>query len=750
MPEIYRETRYTRERDESSSDDDRYKSTTVRRYKVTPNRSERVERIEREVDIDDDRRSRYSAYPGRSSGDLLEVDRRVERTYIPERPRSAADYGARQGTTVVERKFVERDDRDAYYHRDDRDRSSREFIERERVVDRDGDGYADARARTVIERQVIPMDDHFRDDRDRSRTMVYEKTKEVERDSYSSPRDWDRRSNMPWERDDREVVDMRIERRVDERDDRYARPGEIERYRRETEYYEPSPAPIVIRQRAPEQRIILQEAPPPAPVIISRDTQETREIARRPDYRDDEREYRYRREVRDSYGDNRRDEDVAVVARRRRDDRGRRYSDVESEDEYYFKRTIRREESGSPDNHHKLHLAEGALAGAGAAALLASRRGPRGNLPEHRGRKVLAGAALGALGTEVVRRAKSAYDDRRDDRHDDGRGRSRSRSRDDDDHHSRLKTGLGIAAAALAVAGAAKYYQSTKQDKEEYARGRSRHRDAYSDYSRSPSRKRSRSGGVAKAALGTAAVAGLVEHFRNKSKARDGKSRSRSRLRTGAEIVAAGLAGAAAKKLYDRHQEKKEHEDERDVSDADEYYRDDDRRHRSRSRSVNSRSAARTPYPEAARGPADPELGMVEYGAHPLYSDPAPYPEYNGYGPSEGAERGYDSATEGRRRHRRRGGDDSDAETEREATKKRSRSRLRDLATGAAAAGAAAIGIKKYQDSKKEKERSRERSRRRDERDRDGDSDRDADYNTERERERERLRHRRDRDRRRE
>ena len=564
MPEIYRETRYSRERDDSSSDDDKYKSTTVRRYKVTPNRSERVERIEREVDVDDDRRSRYSAHPGRSSGDLLDVERRVERTYIPERPRSAIDYNSpRQSTTVVERKVVERDDRDAYYHRDDRDRPRREYIERERVVDRDGDGYPDARSRTVIERQVIPVDDDFRDERDRSRTTVYEKTKEVERDAHVSPRDrdWDRRSNAPWERDDREV-DLRIERRVEERedrrDDRYAPPGEIERYRRETEYYEPPPAPIVIRQRAPEQRIIVQEAPPPAPVIIAREAQETREIARRPEYRDDEREYRYRREVRDSYGDDRRDEDYAVVARRRHDDRGRRYSDGESDDEYYVRRTIRREESGSPDHHHKRHLAEGALAGAGAAALLASRRSSRGELPEHRGRKVLAGAALGALGTEVARRAKSAYEDHYGDER--GRSRSRSRGGGGEDRHSKLKTGLGIAAAALAVAGAAKYYQSTKQEKEELGRGRSRHRDAYSDYSRSPSRKRSRSRSVAKAALGTAAVAGLVQHLRHKSQARDGKSRSRSRIRTGAEIVGAGLLGAAGKKLYDRHQDKKERE----------------------------------------------------------------------------------------------------------------------------------------------------------------------------------------------
>ncbi len=94
-PRVYRESRsYTRER-ESDSDDEEYKKTTVRRYKVTPSRVERVERVERDIVVDDDRRSHFSSHlaaPGRSSqADLLEVDRRVERVYVPERPRSAFD-----------------------------------------------------------------------------------------------------------------------------------------------------------------------------------------------------------------------------------------------------------------------------------------------------------------------------------------------------------------------------------------------------------------------------------------------------------------------------------------------------------------------------------------------------------------------------------------------------------------------------------------------------------------------------------
>ncbi|KAJ4859261.1 la domain-containing protein [Trichoderma breve] len=144
------------------------------------------------------------------------------------------------------------------------------------------------------------------------------------------------------------------------------------------------------------------------------------------------------------------------------------------------------------------------------------------------GRKILASASLGALGTESIARARNVYGDR---------------SRGDDtspDRNSVPKQGLGPAAAALAIAGAAKYLQAGKVEKEERRRGRSRSRSfTSSDDDHSPPRSRSRSrrrqrstSTSAKAAVGTAAVAGLVQHFRNKSRTRS-KSRSRSRLRSG-------------------------------------------------------------------------------------------------------------------------------------------------------------------------------------------------------------------------
>ncbi|KAL6808846.1 hypothetical protein GGI42DRAFT_223806 [Trichoderma sp. SZMC 28013] len=142
------------------------------------------------------------------------------------------------------------------------------------------------------------------------------------------------------------------------------------------------------------------------------------------------------------------------------------------------------------------------------------------------GRKILAGASLGALRTESIKRARNAYEDR---------------SGTDDaspDRNSMPKQGLGLAAAALAVAGAAKYLQAGKVEMDERHRGRSQSRGYYSSgnehsSSRSRSRRRQRSiSASAKAAVGTAAIAGLVQHFRNKSRTRS-QSRSKSRLRSG-------------------------------------------------------------------------------------------------------------------------------------------------------------------------------------------------------------------------
>ncbi|KAL7622828.1 hypothetical protein AAE478_006507 [Parahypoxylon ruwenzoriense] len=667
MAQVYRErdVRYTREHSPSSSDDEKYKTTTVRRYKVSGGgRVVERDRIERFEEDDDDHRSRHShphphshshshSHVGRSSGETLEVDRRVERISYPERPRSAVDSHDRYRTVEYER------DRDHYPERH---------------------SYTTTR---VIEetREASPHRDHYWDHHpwDDSRELDVRVDKRIVRcepdgDLQVKEKIVEERKEEPRDYKER---DIRIERRVVE--EREPRDVDIERYRKEVEYYAPSPppAPVIVRQKAPEQKVVINEAPAPAPVILPRQEptyiilrDEHREAARRPEPREDD-DYYHRRDD-----------------RRRREER--QYESDGYDEDYYVKRTIiTRDRSSSSDHHRKRHLAEGALAGAGLTALLAGRGGKDGEAHEHRGRKVLAGAALGALGTEVARRAKSAYDDRHEayegDHDDYHRHEHRSKSR------SRIKTGLAIGAAALAVAGGLKYMQNSKAEKEEATRGRARRRYSDGEYSRSRSRsERSRShsnSNMAKAALATGAIAGLVKHYRSKSRGKSGsKSRSKSRLRTGAEIAAAGLTGAAAEKLWEHHKEKKEHE--RHKESDDEYYDRDRSYTKSRSRS-SSRSHSRNSHSRDST--ADRELGLVpvipgvEYGSEPID--------------------GHTSATEESERRPRRRRRRSPSTSDQEAQKKRSRSRLREVAAVGLGTAAAAIGIKKYHDRQKSKER---------------------------------------------
>lgn len=446
MSTVYRDVRYTRDRS-PSSDDEKFKSTTVRRYKVGNGGS--VSRIERYED-DDDVRSRYShSHIGGRAPDVVEVDRRERTTYTPDRPRSAFDPPSSPR------------DREFEYYRDDGDRYRSVKYEREREVDRD-----------------------YRGPERVSRTKVVEESRDV-----TSPRAWDRDRRYPWEdppetdvriekrverrspdgditikekveerRDeprDTKERELRIERRVVEERDPYDdhhhhhhhhHDDEIERYRREVEYFsapEPPAAPVIIRQKAPEQKVIVHEAAHPAPVIFSPQRQEPniivfrdehREVARRDDRRAEEEYWRRRQEL----------DAMERFERRRREER--EYESDGVDEDYYVKRTvIRRDRSDSDEHHKKRHLAEGAIAGAGLGALMSGGRREKESESHHggnRGRKVLAGAALGALGTEVVRRARSAYEDRHyedyDDYEEDDRHRHRSKSR------SRLKTGLAI------------------------------------------------------------------------------------------------------------------------------------------------------------------------------------------------------------------------------------------------------------------------------------------------------------------
>ena len=558
-------------------------------------------------------------------------------------------------------------------------------------------------------------------------------------------------------------------------------PYDLERYSRSVDYFprpEP-PQPIIIRQEP--QQIIIQEAPR-APIVIPRERDEgefqivqrsevgeDRQIARREPPR--EEDYYYERRTREVKGGSPdrdrggRGEHFDEEHRHRREvsphdsiSQHGRDRDYSSDDSMVY---VRREREGGRDMspHHRRHLAEGAIAGLGAAELLRNHHKREGNEvsgPVGRVGKDLGAAALGAVGAQAIARARSrhrsrsrydgsperdgyrdgGYDDRRDDRRDDredrrddreGRRkhrkhRSRSRSK------SRVKqlATLGVGAAAIAAAvGYARH--RNKPDVKEDRRSRSRTRRASvgdvtevtENDSRNPGHSRKR---VAQAGLAGAALAGLVERARSKSRngkdKKGGKSRSRSRLRTGLPIAAAGLGSAAIAGLYERNQaNKKETEARREAR----------RKSRSRSRS-RSRSVPYDGPPVASA--SDP--GLIEYGDQPIYSAGGVPDYYNrsanqaGYygGPQDAmvpaaaaSGAAYGAARERSRDRRRSSSSDSSGSGRkrrhrRKKSGSRSQSRSRELATAAAAAGAAGLAASEYSKRKERKRAEKERRRR--------------------------------------
>jgi len=575
-----------------------------------------------------------------------------------------------------------------------------------------------------------------------------------------------RRYERPPERE------IRYERDFDRRDD-------LERYTRTVDYYprpEPPP-PIIIRQEP--QQIIIQEAPR-APLVVPappkeedfqliqrseiRQTERSeagsrhesrleddRQIARRPKPREEEEEdYYYERRVREVSRDDRSRHDEDRHSRREREvspgdsisqygrDRGRGY---ESDDSYeYIRRETREEYSDEGSPNHRRHLAEGAIAGLGAAEILRhhskKQGGDEGSRRSRVGKDVGA-AALGAIGAEAVTRARSHYReksksrrgsrDRTRDRSRDREGRrkhrrdrDRSRSRSQSKPRIKQLAGLGLGAAAVAAAVGYANRQNKKNQMED-RRSRSRTRrhsvdasDEVADDARDPGHRNKK---IAQAGLAGAAVAGLVERARSKSRGGD-KSRSKSRVRQSLPIAAAGLGSAAIAGLYERNQAgKKEKEARREE------------RHARRERRSRSRSQSAPAYEGARDAPAgDP--GLIEYGEQPIQYNGTPQDYYNrpasqqgyynnaqeaivpaavagaAYGQQRERERNRsasDSGSDGgrrRRRHRRRKSDS------------RSRSRSRGLATGAAAAGAAALAASEHE-KRKQRRKDEKRERRR-------------------------------------
>ncbi|KAI7665028.1 hypothetical protein KC318_g7359 [Hortaea werneckii] len=485
---------------------------------------------------------------------------------------------------------------------------------------------------------------------------------------------------------------------------------DVERYSKDTEYYtQPQPQPIIIRESAPQQQapiIIREERRDPAPIIIRErdDTKdESRSLVKReeppppapaPPPPEPEENYFYERRIRELDRPRRRSDSYERSVRPR--DSASQWSDDSYE---YVRRERIYDEGGSRSRsrfssrsrspHHKRHLAEGALAGLGAAEILGHHRRERGEGGNRVGRDV-AGAALGAVGAEAIHRYRSKSRRRRSrsrsrsgsfDRYYDGPRRRRSRSQSLDLSKAQKLGGLAAVAGVAALAGYAIKNRNKKNEtiivnEGRPRRSRSRRRRASVDSYMSPSEEGSKAHSpehknrrIAQAGLASAAAAGIWEKVRSRS--RGGRARSKSRIRQGAPIAAAGLGGAALAGLYEKNKANQESKKAAII---------EDEKGRGRRRRSRSRTYGHDPiYPESARGYySDEEPGMY------------------------------------RRRHGRASSGGSSPDTRRRSGSRRSRSRSRakDLAGAGAAAGVAGVAAHEY-GKRKERSRNREAESRR-------------------------------------
>jgi len=281
----------------------------------------------------------------------------------------------------------------------------------------------------------------------------------------------------------------------------------------------------------------------------------TRQVARRPN---NDYEAQYRREVdpRDSasnWGGN--------------DERESRNDRRHSEEDYYYRRTEEYGDSGGRDDdqNHRKHLAEGAALGLGAAALLRHHQGKTGQPTGGAGR-LAGGAALGAIGAEAITRAANYNRENRSRSRGRGRreGRSRSRSREDGPFSGNLAKFAGIAAIG-ALAG----YAATRGKDNKFDLGNIQKSMGLGGGATAANKARDGSGSragspgalganhehatIVKAGLASAALAGLVDRARSKSRPNQKRSRSRALL----PAVGAGLGGAALAGLYERKKNEK-------------------------------------------------------------------------------------------------------------------------------------------------------------------------------------------------
>ncbi|KAJ5888748.1 hypothetical protein N7495_008789 [Penicillium taxi] len=334
---------------------------------------------------------------------------------------------------------------------------------------------------------------------------------------------------------------------------------------------------------------------------------------------DEDPYYYHRRHTQYDERRSRRDFSPGETISTRRRDHDRDYS---SDDSMVY---VRKETRKIKEDHHKRHLAEGALLGAGAAELVRHHRKREGEEVSHGVSHAVRTAGAGALGAVAINAAgqlRKYYRSKSRSRHrshsfgDDyhrsyhtSRGRSYHTSRGRSRSHSRphaktlLELGLGAAAVAAGVAALRKSNKNNNDERRSRSRTRSWSRNSggvsttrteeTTETGRSESQRRKH---IAGAGLAGAAVVGLIEHARNRSRSRHGRSRSKSRVRKALPVIAAGLGTAAATGLYEKKKAEKE-------------VRIDRRQSRSRSRRGSPER-----YTETSRE----STNLIEYGRDPV------------------------------------------------------------------------------------------------------------------------------------
>lgn len=638
------------------------------------------------------------------------VVREKEREWDTESVRSgrqASHYTTVKRYKVPDRSEETRSNRTVIDYQDD-DRGDEEvrIVRRERS---DTDRDRDIVSYRVVEREREREPEPQREERSERRIKI------IRQESRSPSPEPERVREYRYERDNR----------YDDRLSSHSRPYDLERYSKSTEYFSrPEPQPIIIRERAP-QPIIIQEAPreqqvivrqreaspspPPSPppqdhlsLVQRTEIDERSAVIPAPQQPPPQEDYYYERVTRE----------IDRPRRRvRNEDRGRerREHDSHSEDDILYVRRETEDYSVRDESPHtKRHLAEGAIAGLGAAALMRHHKKRQGEEPGHRGRQALGYAVAGAVGAEGLSRARRRWEDRSrsrsveeifEDR--DGRRERHHRRRKSSSHKNR---NTALAVAGIAAAAAAAYAASKKKNgnttiinEGDARRSRSRRRHSVSGASdRSGSRSLSPDGKatdpkhrnrrIAQAGLAGAALAGIADHQRNKSR---GRSRSKSRIREGVPIVAAGLGSAAVAGLYETFKARKEKA--RSASRAAEKEKERARsvsRSRSRSRSRDRSGSVGYAGPRAAA-----DAAMIEYGADPLYT--------RDHDRRRSRSRGRSRSSSGSdRRHRHHSG-----------SRSRSRSRGAQLATAAAAAGVTGLAVNEARKRRERKKEEKERRR---------------------------------------